>query len=120
MRCLNEQPMGFYAPDSLVHEAESRGIAVLGLDVNASQVQCTVEHGGVRLGLGYIKDAARAEMQALVAERERGGPFAGLGELAGRAGLQARDARAAGLVGRLRRSSQRARQSGGRRCGRWG
>ena len=22
---LNEQPMGFYAPDSLVHEAESRG-----------------------------------------------------------------------------------------------
>ena len=40
---LNEQPMGFYAPDSLVHEAEHRGIAVLGLDVNASQVQCTVE-----------------------------------------------------------------------------
>ena len=32
---LNEQPMGFYAPDSLVHEAQRRGIAVLGLDVNA-------------------------------------------------------------------------------------
>src|SRR5262249_28645097 len=29
---LNEQPMGFYAPDSLVHEAENRGIAILGLD----------------------------------------------------------------------------------------
>jgi error-prone DNA polymerase len=81
---LNEQPMGFYAPDSLVHEAENRGIAVMGLDVNASRVQCTVERGGVRLGLGYIKDAARVEMQALVAERERGGPFASLGELAGR------------------------------------
>ncbi len=40
---LNEQPMGFYAPDSLVHEAEGRGIPVLGLDVNASDVQCTVE-----------------------------------------------------------------------------
>src|SRR4029077_4778879 len=62
---LNEQPMGFYAPDSLVHEAEHRGIAVLGLDVNASAVQCTVESGGVRLGLGYIKDLARAEMGAL-------------------------------------------------------
>ncbi|MGO9319961.1 MAG: DNA polymerase III subunit alpha [Solirubrobacteraceae bacterium] len=83
---LNEQPMGFYAPDSLVHEAENRGTAipVLGLDVNASQVQCTVERGGVRLGLGYVKDAARAEMQALVAERERNGPFASLGELAAR------------------------------------
>ncbi|HYB23752.1 MAG TPA: error-prone DNA polymerase, partial [Solirubrobacteraceae bacterium] len=83
---LNEQPMGFYAPDSLVHEAENRQdpIAVLGVDVNASHVQCTVQDGAVRLGLGYIKGAAKAEMQALVDERERGGPFTGLGELAGR------------------------------------
>ncbi len=87
---LNEQPMGFYAPDSLVHEAENRGIAipVLGLDVNASQVQCTVEHGGVRLGLGYVKDVASAEAHGLVAERERNGPFTSLGELAGRAGCR--------------------------------
>jgi error-prone DNA polymerase len=85
---LNEQPMGFYAPDSLVHEAENRGIAIRKLDVNASQVQCTVQDEGVRLGLGYVKGAARAEMQALVAERERGGPFASLGELAGRAGCR--------------------------------
>jgi error-prone DNA polymerase len=83
---LNEQPMGFYAPDSLVHEAENRSppIRVLRLDVNASQVQCTVQHAGVRLGLGYIKGATGAEMRSLVAERERNGPFASLGELAGR------------------------------------
>jgi error-prone DNA polymerase len=81
---LNEQPMGFYAPDSLVHEAENRGIAMLGLDVNASQVQCAVEHGGVRLGLGYVKDVPAAEMHRLVCERERNGPFTSLGELAGR------------------------------------
>src|SRR5256886_6578179 len=61
--------------------------AVLGLDVNASAVECTVEEGGVRLGLGYIKDLARAEMGALVAERERNGPFRTLGELAARAGI---------------------------------
>jgi error-prone DNA polymerase len=81
---LNEQPMGFYAPDSLVHEAENRGVAVLGVDVNASHVQCTVQDGAVRLGLRYVKGAAKVDVQALVAERERGGPFAGLGELAGR------------------------------------
>jgi error-prone DNA polymerase len=83
---LNEQPMGFYAPDSLVHEAENRSppISMLGVDVNASHVQCTVEDGAVRMGLGYIKGAAKAEVQALVAERERGGPFASLGELAAR------------------------------------
>jgi error-prone DNA polymerase len=85
---LNEQPMGFYAPDSLVHEAENRGIAVHKLDVNASQVQCTVEDGGVRLGLGYIKGVVAAEAQALVGERVRGGSFKSLGELAGRAGVR--------------------------------
>jgi error-prone DNA polymerase len=85
---LNEQPMGFYAPDSLVHEAGNRGVTVLGLDVNASAVQCTVEDGGVRLGLGYIKDVATAEATALVAERERDGLFAGLAELAGRADVR--------------------------------
>jgi error-prone DNA polymerase len=85
---MNEQPMGFYAPDSLVHEAEHRGIAIMRLDVNASQVECTVQEGGVRLGLGYIKGVGREEMQELVAERERGGPFTDLGELAGRIGAR--------------------------------
>jgi error-prone DNA polymerase len=89
---LNEQPMGFYAPDSLVHEAEGRGITVLGVDVNASGAQCTVERAeegtqlGVRLGLGYIKGAVAAEVRELVAERERSGPFRSLGELAARVG----------------------------------
>jgi error-prone DNA polymerase len=85
---LNEQPMGFYAPDSLVHEAAHREIAVLKLDVNASAVECTVQDGAVRLGLGYIKDVGREEMRELVAERERGGPFQSLGELAGRIGAR--------------------------------
>ncbi len=83
---MNEQPMGFYAPDTLVHEAEIRGIPVLGLDVNASGVGCTVEDGGVRLGLGYIKDVRADQIRQLVAERERGGRFRSLGELTARCG----------------------------------
>jgi error-prone DNA polymerase len=83
---LNEQPMGFYAPDTLLHEAEVRGIPVLGLDVNASGVGCTVEDGGVRLGLGYVKDVRAEEIRELVAERDRGGSFRDLGELAARCG----------------------------------
>jgi error-prone DNA polymerase len=102
---LNEQPMGFYAPDSLVHEAQRRGIPVLELDVNASGVECAVEAVqaqtdsdasartgvdlsvaglGVRLGLGYVKGAVADEVRELVAERERGGPFGDLGDLAAR------------------------------------
>ena len=83
---LNEQPMGFYAPDSLVHEAQRRGIRVLELDVNASEALCAVQDGGVRLGLGYVKGAVAEEVAGLVAERARGGPFASLGDLAARAG----------------------------------
>jgi len=39
---LDEQPMGFYPPDALTHEAQRRGIVVLAPDVNASMVGCAV------------------------------------------------------------------------------
>jgi error-prone DNA polymerase len=40
---LNEQPMGFYPPDALVHEARRRGVRLAGPDVNRSRVLCHVE-----------------------------------------------------------------------------
>jgi error-prone DNA polymerase len=39
---LDEQPMGFYPPDALIHEAQRRGIEILAPDVNSSEVECTV------------------------------------------------------------------------------
>jgi error-prone DNA polymerase len=87
---LNEQPMGFYPPDSLVHEAQRRGVRVAPPDANRSRVLCHVERprGGlqVRIGLGYVKGVKEEEMKALVAERERGGPYRGIAELASRSG----------------------------------
>jgi error-prone DNA polymerase len=98
---LNEQPMGFYPPDSLVHEAQRRGIRIAPPDANRSRVLCHVEsphrretagraplRGGlqVRVGLGYVKGVRKEEMEALVAERERGGPYEGVAELASRSG----------------------------------
>lgn len=93
---LNEQPMGFYPPDSLVHEAQRRGIRVAPPDVNRSRVLCHVEspreeedmRGGlvVRVGLGYVKGVKKEEMEALVAEREESGPYMGIAELASRSG----------------------------------
>ena len=86
---LNEQPMGFYAPDTLAHEAQRRGIALLAPDVNASNALCVVEGmdpPSVRLGLGYILGVKEEEVRALVAAREQGGPFADLADLASRAG----------------------------------
>jgi error-prone DNA polymerase len=87
---LNEQPMGFYPPDSLVHEAQRRGLEVIAPDVNASEVECTIDaEGRVVVGLGYIRGVRRTEIEALVAERERSGPFTSLSELASRAGAGA-------------------------------
>ena len=92
---LNEQPMGFYPPNSLVHEAQRRGIRVAPPCANRSEVLCHVEspreeevRGGlqVRVGLGYVKGVRAEEMEALVSERERGGPYTGIAELASRSG----------------------------------
>ncbi len=83
---LNEQPMGFYPPDSLVHEAQRRGIELRAVDINASAAECSVEAGGaVRIGLGYVSGVRGEEVEALVAARREGGPFRSLAELAGRA-----------------------------------
>ena len=40
---LNEQPMGFYPPDALVHESQRRGIEVLAPDVNESEAECELD-----------------------------------------------------------------------------
>jgi error-prone DNA polymerase len=85
---LNEQPMGFYPPDSLSHEAQRRGIEVRGADVNESEVECSVEEDlAVRIGLGYIKGIAEEEVRRLVEERERGGAYRDLADLASRSGV---------------------------------
>ena len=93
---LNEQPMGFYPPDSLVHEAQRRGIRIAPPDANRSEALCHVEsplrdpelRGGlqVRIGLGYVKGVRKEEMEALAVERERGGAYRGIAELASRSG----------------------------------
>jgi error-prone DNA polymerase len=89
---LNEQPMGFYPPDALVHEAQRRGVRLAGPDANRSRVLCHVERIRdeltVRVGLGYVKGAREEEMKSLVAERERGGPYRGIADIASRSGAR--------------------------------
>ena len=84
---FNEQPMGFYPPDALAHEAQRRGIEVRGADVNASGVECSVELPAVRIGLGYVKGLCEEDARALVQDRERGGAYRDLADLASRSGI---------------------------------
>jgi error-prone DNA polymerase len=85
---LNEQPMGFYPPATLVRDAQRRGVEVLPPDVNLSAARCTIEAGSlVRIGISYISAVGTDEAEALVAEREANGPFLDVGDLARRAAL---------------------------------
>ncbi|HEY8626295.1 MAG TPA: error-prone DNA polymerase [Solirubrobacteraceae bacterium] len=84
---LNEQPMGFYPPDALTHEAQRNGIEVLPPDVNESQAECEIEPDSrVRIGLGYVRSVREREVRDLVAAREAAGRFRSLSDLASRAG----------------------------------
>jgi error-prone DNA polymerase len=51
---LNSQPMGFYAPAQLVQDARRHGVEVRPPDVNASDWDCTLEAGALRLGLRMV------------------------------------------------------------------
>jgi len=84
---LNAQPMGFYPPASLVRDAQGRGVEVRPPEVNLSAAECVLEGEAVRVGLEYVRSLGADEAKALVAERERRGPFAGVRELAQRSTL---------------------------------
>ena len=88
---LNSQPMGFYAPAQIVRDAREHGVAVLPVDVNRSQWDCTLEDVGstvaLRLGLRQIDGLAEHVAAQLVAAREAGGEFADVAALRDRAGL---------------------------------
>jgi error-prone DNA polymerase len=85
---LNAQPMGFYPPATLVRDAQRRGVEVLPPDVNLSAAKCVVVDGKVRIGIEYVASIGEDDAQELVEERERGGPFRSVRDLAQRAHLR--------------------------------
>jgi error-prone DNA polymerase len=82
---FNNQPMGFYSLDVLGRDAQRNGVELHLPDANASDVWCTVEPGALRVGLGFVREWSEETATALVAERERRGPFRSVGNLVRRA-----------------------------------
>jgi len=80
---LNEQPMGFYPPASLVRDAQRRGVEVRAPDVNRSGVKARIEDGAVRIGLNYVAHVSDDDAAAVVAAQ----PFADVRELSQRTEL---------------------------------
>ncbi|MDF1834499.1 MAG: error-prone DNA polymerase [Alteraurantiacibacter sp. bin_em_oilr2.035] len=98
---LNSQPMGFYAPAQIVRDAREHGVAVLPVDVNLSQWDCTLEveqarktrhtdakdsgrqdrHVALRLGLRQIDGLPEHVAATLLAARADDGSYADVAEL---------------------------------------
>jgi error-prone DNA polymerase len=74
---LNQQPMGFYHPATLVKDAQRHGQHFRPVDVRASQWNCTIEDKDVRLGFNYVRGLRREPAEAIVARR----PFSSLDDV---------------------------------------
>jgi error-prone DNA polymerase len=101
---LDAQPMGFYAPHTLVADACRHGVEARAVDVNRSTWRCQLELDGrtaeglsraptrgvmpeqpaLRLGFELVKGLREETATRLVSERERAGPFTSLADLARR------------------------------------
>jgi error-prone DNA polymerase len=65
---LNNQPMGFYHPASLVKDAQRRGVRFHPIDVQQSDWLCRVEEdGAIRLGFMYVKGLRKEIGEAMTA-----------------------------------------------------
>ena len=84
---------GFYAPFVYIAEALRMGLRILPPDVNRSDVAYLGRGRSLRVGLMALKSLSAAGLKALIAERERGGPYRSLEELRQRARLTPGDLR---------------------------
>jgi error-prone DNA polymerase len=85
---LNNQPMGFYAPATIVKDAQRHGLRVKPVDITKSDYLCTLEADAsgalvLRLGLNYTRGLREMVAKAIVQERTRA-PFASIDDLAKR------------------------------------
>ena len=71
---LNNQPMGFYSPATLVKDAQRHGLRVRPIDVTKSDWICTIEKAGeehvMRVGLRYVKGLREEIGREIVRQRE--------------------------------------------------
>ena len=61
-----------------IADCKDMGIRLLNPDINRSEDIFTVEEGGIRFGLGAVKNIGRGLIRQMVAQREADGPFSSL------------------------------------------
>src|SRR6202795_1653462 len=109
---LNNQPMGFYSPATIVKDSQRHGLKMLPVDVTVSEWNCTLEEDSqsfrVRVGLRYVK-TLRKETAREILEQRDACPFASIENLKQRVPqIQKDELRALASVGALNFISGRA------------
>jgi len=114
---LDSQPMGFYAPSQLIHDARRHGVEILPVDVSGSDVECTLLPRGrgnpvVRLGLSQVAGLSGEAARSIVVARHEAA-FRDVQDLAVRAGLDT------GSMRRLAEADALGMLAGNRRQATW-
>jgi error-prone DNA polymerase len=98
---LNNQPMGFYAPATVVRDAKNHGVAVRPVCAARSDWETRVESdGSLRLGLGLVQGLPSSQASRLLQERARKA-FTSLEDLKSRTSLRPEALRALASIGAL-------------------
>src|SRR5436853_469286 len=98
---LNNQPMGFYTPATIVKDAQRHGTRILPVCARESNWVCTVvSDDTLRLGFCVVNGLRKEHGEALVAERERAS-FASLEDFKRRVELSKEELRTLAELGAL-------------------
>jgi error-prone DNA polymerase len=98
---LNNQPMGFYTPATIVKDAQRHGVRMLPVCARESSWLCTViSNETVRLGFCVVNGIRKEHGEVLVAERERAA-FESLDDLKRRVELTKEELRTLAELGAL-------------------
>src|SRR5258708_2865899 len=118
---LNDWPMGFYHPATLVRDAQRHGVEIRPIDVQRSGWRCRWEDrqnrqenraattavptpqqppGAIRLGMRFVH-GLRSRSGLIVEEEQARAPFADLGDFTSRCALQAGEVETLASIGAL-------------------
>ncbi|HWD20089.1 MAG TPA: error-prone DNA polymerase [Verrucomicrobiae bacterium] len=98
---LNNQPMGFYAPATIVKDAKRHGVQIRPVCARRSERLCTIEEdGAVRLGFCIVGSLRSENIARLLSERRRKA-FVSIDDFRWRTGLGQAELRALAEIGAL-------------------
>ncbi len=116
---LNAQPMGFYAPATIVDDAKRHGVEVRPVDIQQSNWDCTLEPAtqgphrfALRMGLRYVKRLGQVEWRRIDQARQKR-PFTSIEDVVNRTGLSD------GLLTQLTEAGAMSRFEPNRRAALW-